>query len=68
MGDRPGYDELVEMVGLLENRLDSLINDNIQIRKDTASSTPTSLDNGTAVLTSTGLNFGVSGGVLTLGS
>ncbi len=63
MSDTPSYEELVQTVNMLQNRLVSLENDYIKIKREPALSTPTSLDGGEAVLTPTGLSLGVGGSV-----
>lgn len=63
MSDTPSYEELVQAVNTLQNKVNDLENNYIKIRREPATSTPTSLDGGEAVLTPTGLSLGVGGGV-----
>lgn len=64
MSDKgPTYPELVEQVTLLQNRLDEAEANYVRIRREPAGTAPTALGGGEAVLTLTGLYFGLGGGV-----
>ena len=63
MGESPTYEELVAQVRLLQSRQDERIANYVWIKREPSDSVPASLDGGSAVLTSTGLHFGIDGGV-----
>lgn len=63
MAESPSYKDLVAQVELLQNRLDERIANYVWIKREPSDSVPSSLDGGSAVLTSTGLHFGIDGGV-----
>jgi len=64
MSDNPTYPELVEQVRFMQSKLAEMEAKYVWIRREPAISAPGSLDGGSAVLTSTGLYFGVGGAVV----
>lgn len=59
----PTYKELVAQVEMLQNRLDEADANYVRIRREPADAAPTALAGGEAVLTTSGLYFGLGGGV-----
>ena len=50
MAQKPTYDELVEKIGRLENKLSEMERHNLSIRRDAATSVPTSIEIGSLLL------------------
>jgi hypothetical protein len=50
MSQKPTYDELVEKIGRLENKLNEMERHNLSIRRDAATSTPTNIEIGSLLL------------------